>query len=149
MKEIIAERDKSFFMLITGVGLLSTTAAVIALILLPKFLYVYIGVIAVMGFFALVGLIGLCFPKWVIIREEDTIVIQNGYRNLKKQVIKLSDIVDAKIQTLPQQSAAKQNGNIILTIKNGSSATKNLIVINIKNHSAVVEKLNSLIADNR
>lgn len=145
MKEIIAERDKSFFFLVTGVGFISMVASVIALIYIPNYLWFYIFGISVMGLITLVGVIGLCFPKWVIIRKSNTIIIHNGFRSFKKITLNLTDIVDVKVQELPQQSKVKHNGNIILTVKSESSLTKNIVVINVKSTLNVVEKLNSLI----
>ena len=144
MKEIIAERDKSFFLLITLVGLISTTGCVAALIFIPRFLWFYIFGISIMGLVTLVGVIGLCFPKWVIIRDADNIIIQNGFRGLKKKILKITDIVGVKVQELPKQSNGR-NGNIVLTIKCENSTTKDIVVISIKNIADVAEKLNLLI----
>ncbi len=145
MKEIIAERDKNFFLLITSVGFISVLAGVIALIYIPNFTWLYIFVIALMGFVTVVGVIGLCFPRWVIIRELNTIIIHNGFRGFRKKNFDLSDIVQVEVQEFSQQSKFKRNGNIKLTIKSEVSSTKDFVVINIKNVSDVVDKLNSLI----
>lgn len=144
MKEIVAERDKSFFLLIAAVGLLSLTACIMGLVYISRFRWFYIFGISVMGFITLVGTIGLCFPKWVIIKEGNTIIIHNGFRGLKKKTLQISDIVGVKVQEFKQQSKVK-NGNIVLTIKSENSSTKDMVVINVKNNSEVVEKLNSLL----
>lgn len=144
MKEIVAERDKSFFLFIAAVGLISLMSCILGLVYIPRFRWFYIFGISVMGFVTLVGTIGLCFPKWVIIKEANTIVIYNGFRGLKKKTLQLSDIVGVKVQEFKQQSKAK-NGNIVITIKNEDSSTKDIIVINVKNNSEVADKLNLLI----
>ena len=145
MKEIIAKRDKSFFLIIVAVGLASLTGCIMGLIYIPKFRWFYIFGISAMGFITLVGTIGLCLPKWVIIKEGNNIIIHNGFRGFKKKTIQISDIAGAKVQEFPQQSKAKQNGNIILTVKSENSSTKDMVVIQIKNTAEVVDKLNLLI----
>ncbi len=145
MKEVIAQRDKSFFWIVAAVGLISLTGSILGLIYIPKFRWFYIFGISAMGFVTLVGTIGLCLPKWAIIKESNTIIIHNGFRGFKKKPLPISDIVCAKVQEFPQQSKVKQNGNIILTIKSENSSTKDIVVIQIKNTAEVVQKLNLLI----
>ena len=145
MKEIIAERDKSFFLIVAVVGLVSLAGCIVGLFYIPRFMWFYIFGISAMGLITLVGVVGACLPKWVIIWEENAVIIHNGFRGFKKQRFELTDIVGVKVQQPAQQTTAKQNGNIILTVEGENSSTKDITVINIKNVPAVVEKLNSLI----
>lgn len=145
MKEIIAFRDKSFFYIIVATGLVSLAIWIPGLVYFPRLRLIYIFGISFMGFISLVGTIGLCLPKWVIIKESNTIIIHNGFRGFKKKTVQISDIVGVKVQEFPQQNKVKQNGNIVLTLKSENSSTKDMVVINIKNTAEVVEKLNALI----
>ncbi|MDE5593903.1 MAG: hypothetical protein K2I75_08235 [Clostridiales bacterium] len=145
MKEILAKRDKSFFLIIVAVGLASLAIWIPGLVYFPRLQLIYIFGISFMGFVTLIGTIGLCLPKWVIIKEGNNIIIHNGFRGFKKKTLQISDIVGAKVQEFPQQSKAKPNGNIVLTVKSENSSTKDIIVIQIKNTAEVVQKLNLLI----
>lgn len=145
MKEIIAERDKSSFWFITGVGAISLIGSIIGLFSIPRFFSFYIFGIICMSFITIVGAIGLCLPKWVILKENDTLIILNAFRSFKKRKIKINDVVEARVQPLPQQFQEKQNGNIILKIRMKENETKDILIINIKNKSDAIEKLNLLV----
>lgn len=149
MKEIIAEREKRAFLFITVVGLISTVGCIFGLIYIPSFFWLYLFGIVVIGFCTLVCAVGLCFPKWVIIREDDNIVIHNGFRGFRKVTYKITDIVGVEVQELKQQGNVKPYGNIVLTVKDENSTTKDILVINIKNKSKAVEKLNFIIQQSK
>lgn len=123
-------------------GGLSAGGSIACLILVPAFQWLYILGISVMGFCALFGFAGICLPKHVLVEQGDILVLYNGFRNLRRQEIKIAELLSAEFDASSDKKST--NGNIVLTVREGA-ATKNILVIGIKNRQEVVDKLRILI----
>lgn len=147
MKEVIAYRQKGQFAIIFVVSFISMALCVAMCFLVPKLKLFYTVCAPVWGLIALMGGIGLLFPKWVIAKTGDDLLIHNGYRSFKSIKIALSNVVDVKVKDVSPKSKTK-TGSMVLTYKADGYVVCDMIVIHIKSVCEVVDKIKLLVQEN-
>lgn len=146
MKEILAKRDKSAFIFIAAIGIAGLAVGLIEYLLFMsnfnKAPWLPILILSVSSLITASGLICLCFPNAVIVKQGQTLVIDNGVRGIKK--VNVKDVIAVKEQQLPTKAKPTKKGNIILTVKQ-YNYERDIVVINVKNKAEAAEKIKSVI----
>lgn len=146
MKEIVGYRLKGQFTLFFVASFISMCGSIAGTLLVPKLRFFYLSCAIVWGLIALMGAIGLCFPKWVIAKEGNYLLVHNGFRSFKTIKIALRNVIAVKACNVFDEKKQGQYGNIVLTFKT-ADGTRDMLVTHVKNVQEVAEKIKSFIAE--